>query len=49
MAEKDFADGVGAVDEQDLERSCRDQDDPAAAADGLSRGLAIGHFVREVR
>ncbi|XP_066314011.1 aquaporin NIP4-1-like isoform X2 [Miscanthus floridulus] len=48
MAEKDFAGSECVeVNGQDLERSCRDQD-PAAAADGVSRGLAIGHFVREL-
>ena len=48
MAEKDFAGSECVeVNGQDLERSCRDHD-PAAAAEGVSRGLAIGLFVREV-
>jgi hypothetical protein len=49
MAEKDFAGSeCVAVNGQDLEQSCRDHD-PAAAAEGVSRGLAIGLFVREVQ
>jgi aquaporin NIP len=51
-AEKDLAGDGAAVSGhgQDLERSCHDQDQELAAADGASsRGLAIGHFVREVQ
>ncbi|KAJ1282970.1 hypothetical protein BS78_03G092000 [Paspalum vaginatum] len=50
-AEKDLA-GAGervAVNGQDdLEWSCRDQEAPVAADHVMGRGLAIGHFVREL-